>query len=164
MRDARRKPVASLRATAIRLLARRDYPRAALESRLLARGAEPAEVAHTLDELERLGYLSDARFAQALVAQKAERFGRRAIAHALRERRIEPEVAREALAALANDDETARAKAVWSRRFRAPPADERERARQIRFLIARGFSVAIALSIVGRDIAAAEPAPDFETD
>jgi regulatory protein len=164
LRDARRKPAASLRATAIRMLARRDYPRAALESRLLARGGERAEVARTLDELERLGYLSDARFAQALVAQKAERFGRRAIAHALRERRIEPAVAREALSALADDDEIARAKALWVRRFRAPPADERERARQIRFLITRGFSVAIALSIVGRDGAAAEPARDFEAD
>ena len=164
MRDARRKPVASLRATAIRMLARRDYPRAALEARLVARGGELAEVARTLDDLERLGYLSDARFAQALVAQKAGRFGKRAIAHALRERRIEPTVAREALAAVAGNDEIASAKAVWARRFRASPADERERGRQIRFLIARGFSVATALTIVGRDVAAVDPASDFEAD
>jgi len=38
LRAARHKPTGSLRATALRLLARRDYPRAALES--IARVAE----------------------------------------------------------------------------------------------------------------------------
>ena len=152
MRDARRKPVASLRATALRLLARRDYPRAALEARLVARGADRDEVARTLDDLERRGYLSDARFAQMLVAQKAERFGKRAIAHALRERRVDATAAREALATVGSDDEAARAKAVWSRRFHARPNDARERARQIRFLLARGYSLQVALAVVGRPL------------
>src|SRR5690348_6889171 len=134
------------------MLARRDYPRAALEERLVARGAEPGEVARVLDELERLGYLSDARFAQMLVAQKADRFGKRAIAHALREGRVDPAAARDALAALDGGDEVAHAKAVWARRFRAQPHDERERARQIRFLIARGYGLQVALAVVGRAV------------
>ena len=150
MREARRKPDASLRATALRLLARRDYPRAALEARLIARGADGDEVARTLDDLERCGYLSDARFAQMLVAQKADRFGRRAIAHALRERRVDPEAAREALAGVDADDEMARAQTVWARRFPAKAADERERARQIRFLVSRGYGLRVALAVVGR--------------
>lgn len=162
MRDARRKPVASLRATAIRMLARRDYPRAALEQRLVASGADPDDVRRTLDELERLGYLSDARFAQMLVAQKADRFGKRAIAQALRERRVDASAAHDALAALNGGDETARAQAVWSRRFHAPPHDERERARQIRFLMARGYSLQVALAVVGRAVGA--QAQDGESD
>ena len=152
MRDARRKPLASLRATALRLLARREYPRAELEARLLARGAEREAVAQTLDALERRGYLSDARFAQMVVAQKAGAFGKRAIAHALRERRVEPAAAREALAALGSDDEPARAKAVWSKRFGAPPRDAREHGRQVRFLLARGFGLRVALAVVGRPL------------
>lgn len=156
MRAARHKPVASLRATALRLLARRDYPRAALEARLLARGAERDEVTRLLDDLERHGYLSDARFAHMLVAQKVERFGRRAIAHALHARRVDPAAAREALAAVADDDEVARARAVWARRFGVQAADERERARQIRFLLARGYRLQVALTVVGRSGAAAD--------
>ena len=164
MRDARRKPVASLRATALRMLARRDCPRAALEARLVARGGEPGEVTRTLDDLERLGYLSDARFAQMLVAKKADRYGKRAIAQALRERRVDPSVAREALAALGAGDDTAGAKAVWARRFHAQPNDERERARQIRFLMARGYSLQVALAVVGRAIGAADDGGEGEAD
>ncbi|HET8877020.1 MAG TPA: regulatory protein RecX [Casimicrobiaceae bacterium] len=135
------------------MLARRDYPRAALEQRLAGRGADPAEVTRTLDELERLGYLSDARFAHMLVAQKSARFGKRAIAHAMRAQRVEATAARAALDTLAGSDELALARAVWARRFRSAPGDERERARQIRFLIARGYGVAVALAVVGRSCA-----------
>src|SRR6266480_3322740 len=74
----------SLKASAIRLLARREYARAELHSRLLRLRATRDEVERVLDELEQSGYLSDARFAQALVAQKAGRYGKRAIAHQLR--------------------------------------------------------------------------------
>lgn len=154
MREARRKPPGSLRATALRLLARRDYPRAALETRLIAAGADRSEVAHLLDDLERRGYLSDARFAQMLVAQKADRFGKRAIAHALHARHVDPDAAREALAALGVDDEAARAEVVWTRRFGVKAIDERERARQIRFLLARGYRLQVALAVVGRSHAA----------
>jgi len=33
---------------------------------------------------------------------------------------------------------------VWQRRFGVPPKDPRERARQLRFLAARGFSGEVA--------------------
>ena len=158
LREARRKPAGSLRATALRLLARRDYPRAALEARLVARGGDRSEVVHLLDDLERRGYLSDARFAQMLVAQKADRFGKRAIAHALHERRVDPDAAREALATLSVDDEAARAEVVWARRFGVKAGDKRERARQIRFLLARGYRLQVALAVVGRSDATAADA------
>ena len=152
VRDVRRKPVASVRATAIRMLSRREYARAEIEQRLLARGADAAEVTRTLDDLQRLGYLSDARFARMLVARKAGRFGKRAIARAIREHRVEPSAAREAIDSLASNDDVADAKIVRQRRFGAPPRDERERARQIRFLVARGYGLSVAINVVGRPI------------
>lgn len=151
MRDARHKSVASIRATAIRMLARREYPRAELARKLLRGGADAAEVAHALDELERQGYLSDTRFAQMVVTQKSGRYGKRAIAHALTQRRVEPTAAHAALDVLANVDELADARALCIRRFGdAPPKDERERARHIRFLLARGYPLSIALKVVAR--------------
>jgi regulatory protein len=153
LRDARRKPIVSIRATAIRMLARREYARAELRERLAHRGADAAEVTRVLDELEQVGYLSDARFAQMLVTQKAGRYGKRAIAHALTQRRVASPAAQTALDALKNVDEVADASALWERRFGSRPRDERDRARQIRFLIARGYNLAIALKVVGRRVA-----------
>jgi regulatory protein len=150
LRDARRKPIVSIRATAIRMLARREYARAELSERLTRRGADAAEVTRVLDELEQLGYLSDARFAQMLVTQKAGRYGKRAIAHALTQRRVASPAAQTALDTLKNVDELAEASALWARRFDSPPRDERERARQIRFLMARGYGLSTALKVVRR--------------
>lgn len=130
------------------MLARREYGRAELRARLLARGAPREEVDAALDELERRGFLSDARYAQALVAHKTGRFGRRAIAHELKEKRVDSEAAKAALAALADVDELAEATALWRRRYDAPPKDEREKGRQLRFLMARGYSMSIALKVL----------------
>jgi regulatory protein len=149
VREAR-KPLASVRATAIRMLARREHSHAELSRRLVARGGDPQEVERVLDALEREGYLSDARFAQLLVARKAARFGKRAIAGAMRARGVDADTAKEALRTLGDADELARARDTWARRFKAPPADERARARQVRFLLARGYALSIALEVVGR--------------
>lgn len=138
----------SLKASAIRLLARREYARAELHDRLVARGAAREEVERVLDELERSGYLSDVRFAQALVAQKAGRYGKRAIAHQLRQKQVAPGAAIDALASMALTDEVADATALWQRRFGVLPKDDREKARQVRFLQARGYSITIALKVL----------------
>ncbi len=65
------------------MLARRDYSRAELSQRLARRGVARDDIERALDELAAAGYLSDARYAQALVAQRSGRYGKRAIAHVL---------------------------------------------------------------------------------
>ena len=148
MRAARDKPQASARAVALRLLARRDYSRSELAQRLRARGLAAADIGAALDDFERLGYLSDARYAQAVVAQCAGHLGQRAIARDLRERGIAADDAKAALSPLAERDEIADATALWQRRFGQPPGDPRERARQVRFLVSRGFSAATAFRVL----------------
>jgi regulatory protein len=138
----------SVKATAIRMLARREYARAELGQRLVQRGATRDEVERVLAELEQLGYLSDDRFANAVVHQKAGRYAKRAIAHALKEKGVAPTAARGALAALDGADELAEAAALWRRRFGTAPGDEREKARQVRFLLSRGYSTAIAFKVL----------------
>jgi len=145
----KQRPPRTLKQRAVALLARREYSRAELAARLAAStGAVRSEIEPVLDELERAGYLSDARFAGALVRQKAAGYAKRAIAHALREKGVAAPAAKEALAALANEDELARAVALWQRRFGRAPVDEREKARQIRFLLSRGYAPGIALRVV----------------
>jgi len=141
------RPPRTLKQRAVGMLARREYSRAELAARLVAGGASRDEIDPVLDELERAGYLSDARFASAVVRQKAGGYSRRAIAHALRERGVAGPAAKEALATL-DEDEYAQALALWQRRFGAAPADERERARQVRFLVSRGYAIGVVFRVL----------------
>jgi regulatory protein len=140
------KPTA--KALAVRWLARRDLSRSELTQRLQRRGIEEPEIERALDELAALGYLSDARYASAVVAHRKGRYGKRAIVHALAARGIAGDDATTALAQLAGNDELADALVLWQRRFGAAPRDERDKARQVRFLQARGYSLSVALSVM----------------
>ena len=145
--QATRAPV-SPKVLAVRWLARRDFSRAELTQRLRRRGVADDVIESTLDELAAAGYLSDARYAQAVVSHRAGRYGKRAIAFALRERGITTADAAVALAPLANADELEQARELWQQRFGTAPADDREKARQVRFLQARGYSLSVALRVL----------------
>ena len=142
------RPPRTLKQRAIGMLARREYSRVELAARLAAGGANRTDIDPVLDELERAGYLSDARFAAAVVRQKAGGYSKRAIAHALREKGVAAPAAQEALDALDGADEFAQAHALWRRRFGKAPADEREKARQVRFLVSRGYATSIVFKVL----------------
>ena len=137
----------TLRAQAIRLLATREYARAELERRLVGTGADPGEVRSTLDDLSAQGLLSNQRFARAFVVQKAGRFSRRTIASGLKAKGVAADDIDEALRDADLDDDAA-LKTLWQRRFGQPPADDREKARQVRYLQARGFSLSAILKLL----------------
>jgi len=137
----------SLRAQAVRLLARREYSRSELEQRLIAKGGPRSEISVVLDELIAQGYLSDARYARAMATQKAGGYSRRSIAEALKAKGIARIDIEQALAEADADDEKA-LRALWQRRFGRPPADEREKARQVRFLQARGFALSAIFKLL----------------
>ncbi len=137
----------TLRAQAIRLLARREYARAELEARLIGGGGDRDEVRSTLDDLGAQGLLSDQRFARAVVGQKAGRFSRRSIAGGLKAKGVAPSDIDDALRDADLDDDAA-LKSVWERRFGSAPASDKEKARQVRYLQARGFSVSAILKLL----------------
>jgi regulatory protein len=136
------------KSAAVRLLARREYSRAELTQRLLRKGIPREVVDRALDDLATVGYLSDQRVAHATVAQKSGRYGKRAIVYALKEKGIGAEEMEAALAPLAHADEYVNAHALWQQRFGTPPATDRDKARHVRFLQSRGFSLAIALRVL----------------
>jgi regulatory protein len=142
------RPPRTLKQRAVGMLARREYSRSELAARLAAGGGNRDEIDPVLDELERAGYLSDTRFASAVVRQKAGGYSKRAIAHALREKGVAAPAAQEALAALDGEDEFAQALALWQRRFGRAPADEREKARQVRFLVSRGYATNVVFRVL----------------
>ena len=137
----------SLKASAIGHLARREHSRAELRAKLVATGATRDEVDAVLDEIAALGYLSDARFAKSLVGQKAGAMSKRAISASLKAKGVDADVASAAVAASDVDDQDAMV-ALWLRKFGAPPANDREKARQVRFLQSRGFALSAIFKLL----------------
>lgn len=137
----------SLRERALALLARREHSRAEL-ARKLAPHDEFAEAGALLDDLQREGLLSDNRYAEALAHTRAGRHGSLRLKADLRDKGVGAADAAEALAqARANDLVTARA--VWAKKFDGPPGNAGERAKQMRFLVGRGFPLDVIRRVIG---------------
>ncbi|XAH23293.1 recombination regulator RecX [Xylophilus sp. GW821-FHT01B05] len=129
----------SLKGRALRYLSAREHSRTELSRKLAPHEEEPGEIERVLDELTAKGFLSEARVVESVVHRRAARLGAARIRQELQQKGIAPELMAAALAGL-KDSELARARAVWQRKFDAPPADAAERARQTRFLMTRGFA------------------------
>lgn len=129
----------SLRSRALRLLAQREHARGELGRKLSRHCEDQASIDALLDELERQDLLSPERFAQSLARRRGERYGVVRIRQELREHGIDEETVAEQVRELTLT-EFSRARDVWRRRFGSLPEDLGERARQTRFLAARGFA------------------------
>jgi regulatory protein len=143
------QPDGKLLRSAVALLSRRDFSRAELKQRLLRRAGE-ADVEQVLDTVQTQGLLSEERFVEQFIRARAARFGPVRLRHELLRRGIDPERIDTALRALASD-EYASACALCARRFKSAPIDLRERARQARFLAARGFSHDVIRRVLSSD-------------
>lgn len=137
----------TVKARAVAHLARREYSRVELRAALLRGDASAEEVDAALDQLAEQGLLSDARFAHAVVRQKSGAYSRRAISETLKAKGVTGEAAADALAGHDVDDAAALV-ALWRRRFGAPPGNDREKARQIRFLQSRGFALSAIFKLL----------------
>ncbi len=132
----------ALRESALRLLARREYTRHELSSKLAPLAESAEQLAALIDDLTASGLLSDQRYVSTRISSRAARLGDARLARELRAKGVSAELVR---ATLANgEDELTRARRVWERRFGCQPtaavADATEQARQFRFLAGRGFS------------------------
>ena len=129
----------SVKGRALKLLAGRDYSRLELERKLAAREPDPGEVKQALDELQAKGFLDEQRVVDSIVHRRAGRVGAGRIRQELQAKGIDAERVAVAVASL-NATEFERAREVWRRRFGVLPEDAAQRAKQGRFLVARGFS------------------------
>ncbi|GAB3663873.1 recombination regulator RecX [Ramlibacter alkalitolerans] len=129
----------SVKGRALRLLAGREYSRLELERKLAAKEPDPGEVKQALDELQAKGFLDEQRVVESIVHRRAGRVGSGRIRQELQAKGIDAERVAVAVASL-NATEFERAREVWRRRFGLLPEDAAQRAKQARFLAARGFS------------------------
>jgi regulatory protein len=146
---AQRLPL-SLKGRALAALARREYSRLELARKLQPHAESAEQLDAVLDALEAAKLLSNARFAESLAHRRAERFGVARVKQELKSHQLAPELIAAQVDQL-RASEFERARAVWQKRFGEPPLDAPARARQMRFLVARGFSADVIRRVVGGD-------------
>ena len=135
-------PPLTLRARALKALARREHSRQELQVKLRPFAEDPDELTRLLDELERRGWLSEARFVEHTTTVRRRRFGATRILHELREKGVSESALAMAQSRL-KASELEAARAVWKKKFGSLPASPQERAKQARFLAGRGFSAEV---------------------
>jgi regulatory protein len=141
----------SLKGRALRLLGQREHSRTELERKLAKYEEEPGSLARALDELAAKDFISEARVVQSVLHQRAARHGAARVRQELLHKGVAPERVAEAMASLAGS-ELERAREVWRRRFGTPPQDAAERAKQVRFMLARGFASGIVARVLRDDL------------
>lgn len=146
-------PIAGLKARAVRWLASREYTRTELAKKLGPYTDTPEDIETVLDDLEREGWQSDARFVQSFQRVKATKQGSALIAQGLRQKGVDPELITQTLDQL-KATEFDRARAVWDKKFGKVGVshDPKEKARQARFLASRGFGGDVIWRVVGGEV------------
>ena len=170
-----KKQSPSLKARALRLLSQREHSRTELakklsdylrlqakadrarntqdqdqaQSQTVAPALSPEmQIAAVLDDFEKRGWLSDARFAEALVRRRSERYGLRKIKDELQRAGVTSDASAALLDGLKHT-EFERAKELFERKFDGIAEDQKMRARQYRFLVSKGFNPEIVAKVIG---------------
>ncbi|HRN77310.1 recombination regulator RecX [Ottowia sp.] len=142
----------SLKARALRLLAQREHSRVELERKLAPYLPEDAPdpaaaLARVLDELVSKGFISEARVAESLIHRRAGRLGTSRVLQELRGKGLDEDLLADAASRL-RATEFERAREVWCKKFGAPAEDAAGRAKQMRFLAARGFEAEVVRRVL----------------
>ncbi|MGB4116808.1 MAG: recombination regulator RecX [Polaromonas sp.] len=143
----------SLKGRALRLLSTREQSRAELERKLGSHEEEPGQLAAVLDELEAKDFISPTRVIESVINRRQAKMGASRIKGELQRKGLDVGMVAEAMDGL-KATELERAREVWRKKFDSKtdagtsPAD---RAKQMRFLAARGFGAdAIRRVVSGR--------------
>lgn len=138
-----------VRNTALNLLARREHSALELSNKLKKRGFSGSEIDSIIDKLIQENLLSDRRFAEAYIhARSSKGFGPLRIESELKERGVKESIINELLDI--NDDTWLEVlENLYHRKYlhksqqagELAPVDYKDKAKQIRFLQYRGFSL-----------------------
>lgn len=125
------------------VLSRRDHSRWELERKLAAAFPEQTDlIPDVLNRLQEQSYLCDLRFAQSYIRYRSGLgFGPIRVAQELQAKGVAQSVTESAMLEVEEDDLdwSKIARRVWLKKFNRPPSDIKEKSRQIRFLMYRGF-------------------------
>lgn len=155
------RPPLSLKARAIGYLSRREHSRVELARKLAPHAESPEEVDALLDALERENWLSNTRFVDSLVHRRASRYGTARVLQEAKTHKLGSEQIQDLQERL-RETELDRAREVWRKRFGEAPDSAEARAKQIRFMMARGFSRATIGKVIRGAEEGFEDPPDMD--
>jgi len=138
----------SLKGRALKLLSQREHSRTELERKLAPHEQEPGQLKRALDELQARGFIDEQRVIDSLVHRRAGKLGAGRVRQELRAKGLDAERVALAMASL-QGTEVQRAREVWRKKFGEPPENAADRAKQARFLAARGFSGEVIRKVLG---------------
>ena len=141
----------SLKGRALRYLAGREHSRVELQRKLAKYEEEPGTLQQVLDALQAKDFISEQRTADSVVRRRGARLGAARVRQELMAKGLETDIVVAAVQTL-RATEQARAHEVWRKKFGAAAPDASGRAKQMRFLAARGFAPdAIRRVVAGSD-------------
>ena len=141
----------SLKGRALRLLSQREHSRQELERKLRPFEEVPGELAAALDLLQAKDFINEQRVVESVVNRRASKLGAARIQQELQSKGIEGQAIQEAMHAV-RESELERAREVWRKKFGQPATDANGRAKQMRFLLTRGFATeAVHRVVQGED-------------
>ena len=128
----------SLKGRALRLLSQREHSRTELERKLAPHEEVPGELAKALDELQARDFINDGRAVDSVINRRSGKLGSARIQQELAAKGLSGEAVAQAMASL-KESELSRAQEVWRKKFGTAPQDPQAKAKQMRFLLSRGF-------------------------
>ena len=140
----------SLTGRALRLLSQREHSRTELERKLAKHAEDRADIARVLDNLQSRGFIDHQRVADSVVHRRSAKLGAMRIRQELQAKGLDAQTVDAAVAQL-RASEFERAREVWRKKFGSAGRDAAERARQARFLAARGFGTEVIRRVLGGD-------------
>ena len=140
----------SIKGRALRLLAMREHTRPELEKKLARHDPDPDALRQALDELQAKGFISEARVVESVLHSRGSRLGARRVRQELQAKGVSDVALVHAMDQL-RATELDRARQVWQKKFGQVATEPKERARQARFLLARGFGSEVVRRVTQSD-------------
>ena len=143
----RPKSKISLLGRGIRYLSMREHSEVEIRRKLHLHAENEEELNTVINQLKIKNFLSNERFSESLVYKKANTLGNHRLAQELRKHDLEPEIISKHLLDL-KKSELKRAYEVWLKKFGSLANEPKDLAKQIRFMVSRGFDQEIVYRIV----------------
>jgi len=137
----------SLKGRALRLLSQREHSRLELERKLKPFEETPGELAEALDFLQAKDFINEQRVLESVVNRRSVKLGAFRVRQELQAKGLPIEAIAQAVHDL-RSTELERAREVWRKKFGAAPQDPAARAKQVRFLVSRGFAPEVVKRVV----------------
>ena len=137
----------SLKGRALRLLSQREHSRKELEQKLKPHEETPGELTAALDFLAAKDFINEKRVVESVVNRRSTKLGVARVRQELMAKGLPANDIAEAVQTM-RGTEFERALVVWRKKFGAPPVDASERAKQVRFLVSRGFAAEVVRRVV----------------